>query len=269
MGSTNRSDLRILLGSAVLFITSLNLLWYSQSVSSYPLQPLNVPSLDQPHTDGKSSTNGCPDTLRGPGLPTFKNREDLGKIMEAEGFTIGAELGVKQGNYARVILTDWFSCNEYHLVDLWAHQENYKDIANVAQDTQNEFYDETLEKLDPWKDKIRVCRNYTTSCAKLVEDDYFDFIYVDARHDFKGVFDDLVDWWPKLKVGGIIAGHDYVTQDDGPKQTRQDWTTNYDGTKDRTRTVVKGAVDAFAASVCRQVTVAYRERSWNTWAFRK
>merc|ERR1712086_974128 len=238
MGSTNRSDLRILLGSAVLFITSLYLLWYNQSVFSYPLQPLNVPSLDQPHTDGKSSTNGCPDTLRGPGLPTFKNREDLGKIMEAQGFTIGAELGVKQGNYARVILTDWFSCNEYHLVDLW-------------------------------KDKIRVCRNYTTSCAKLVEDDYFDFIYVDARHDFKGVFDDLVDWWPKLKVGGIIAGHDYVTQDDGPEQTRQDWTTNYDGTKDRTRTVVKGAVDAFAASVCRQVTVAYRERSWNTWAFRK
>merc|ERR1712086_433937 len=158
MGSTNRSDLRILLGSAVLFITSLYLLWYNQSVFSYPLQPLNVPSLDQPHTDGKSSTNGCPDTLRGPGLPTFKNREDLGKIMEAQGFTIGAELGVKQ--------------------------ENYKDIANVAQDTHNEFYDETLEKLDPWKDKIRVCRNYTTSCAKLVEDDYFDFIYVDARHDF-------------------------------------------------------------------------------------
>jgi hypothetical protein len=24
----------------------------------------------------------------------------------------------------------------------------------------------------------------------------------------------MEDWWPKLKAGGIFAGHDYVTQDD-------------------------------------------------------
>lgn len=80
---------------------------------------------------------------------------------------------------------------------------------------------------------------------------------------------DLVKWWPKLKKGGIFAGHDYVTQDDGPAQTRQDWTTNFDGTKDESGTVVKGAVDKFATEVCRQVTVSYRESGWNTWAMRK
>jgi len=93
----------------------------------------------------------------------------------------------------------------------------------------------------------------------LVVVDYFDFIYVDARHDFKGVTLDLELYWPKLKVGGIIAGHDYVTND----ETGQNWTVNYDGTIDMTGTVVKGAVDAFAVSVCRQVTVSYREGSFN------
>jgi hypothetical protein len=83
------------------------------------------------------------------------------------------------------------------------------------------------------------------------------------------VYADIEAYWPKLKVGGIMAGHDYVTQDDGPEQGGQDWTTNFDGTKDETRTVVKGAVDAFAALVCRQVTVSYREDSWNSWAMRK
>lgn len=64
-----------------------------------------------------------------------------------------------------------------------------------------------------------------------------------------------------------MTGHDYVTQDDVLYD--QDWTKNYDGTIDETRTVVKGAVDKFANSVCRQITVSYRENNWNTWAIRK
>ena len=154
-------------------------------------------------------------------------------------------------------------------VDLWGHQENYHDFANVDQDTQDKIYTNAMTHLSAWKDKTHVCRNYTTICVEKYDDGYFDFIYVDARHDFKGVYADIEAYWPKLKVGGIMAGHDYVTQDDGPEQGGQDWTTNFYGTKDETRTVVKGAVDAFAASVCRQVTVTYREDSWNSWAMRK
>ena len=33
---------------------------------------------------------------------------------------------------------------------------------------------------------------------------------MDARHDFKGVAADLEAYWPKLKTGGIFAGHDYI-----------------------------------------------------------
>lgn len=170
--------------------------------------------------------------------------------------TIGVELGVQTGAFASHMLQVWPSCREYHLVDLWAHQEHYKDIANFDQEMHNRFYDETMEKTKEWKDKIHVCRNYTSVCVENMPDGYFDFIYVDARHDFKGAYQDMRSWWPKLRVGGIMAGHDYVTQDDGPEQTGQDWTINYDGTKDETGTVVKGAVDRFATEVCRQVTVS-------------
>lgn len=139
----------------------------------------------------------------------------------------------------------------------------------MNQEEQNAILREAIERTNDWKDKIHICRNYTSSCVTKMHDGYFDFIYVDARHDFKGVYQDLRLWWPKLRKGGIMAGHDYVTQDDGPQQSGQDWTINYDGTKDETRTVVKGAVDKFAAAVCRQITVSYREEGWNTWAMRK
>jgi len=37
----------------------------------------------------------------------------------------------------------------------------------------------------------------------------FDFIYIDARHDYAGVLEDLRAWWPLLKRDGIIAGDDF------------------------------------------------------------
>jgi len=83
--------------------------------------------------------------------------------------------------------------------------------------------------LTPYRSVIEICRNYTTSCAKKFDPDTFDYIYIDARHDFKGVLTDLRQWYPLLKQGGIFAGHDYVTQDDGPQQGGQDWTINFDG----------------------------------------
>jgi hypothetical protein len=190
----------------------------------------------------------CPSLMQGPGVPTFKSRNDLGKIMQDEGFHIGVELGVQHGGYAHGMLSTWPNCSEYHLVDLWAHQENYVDYANVDQERQDQIFEGAMNKLAAFKDKIHVCRNYTTVCVDKFDEEYFDFIYVDARHDFKGVWDDLVAYWPKLKVGGIMAGvslflqkpftilfvsdyqvvffpiwqHDYVTNDDGPLP-RQDW----------------------------------------------
>lgn len=211
----------------------------------------------------------CPSTMQGPGVSPFKKRTDLGAVMELQGFKRGIELGVQRGGFARSMLGKWPNCSEYHLVDLWSYQENYKDFANVNNKIQDNNYHSTLNSLDSWKEKIHVCRNYTSVCVNSYDDEYFDFIYVDARHDFKGVYDDMVAYWPKLKVGGILAGHDYVTQGDGPAQGGQDWTINYDGTKDHTGTVVKGAVDKFAGENCRQVTVSYGEDSFWSWAMRK
>ena len=55
--------------------------------------------------------------------------------------------------------------------------------------------------------KVHVCRNYSHICAQKYPNEYFDWVYLDARHDRKGVLADLEDYWPKLKHGGIMSGH--------------------------------------------------------------
>lgn len=210
---------------------------------------------------------------RNSGVPTFKYRYELGEILETERAQSGVELGVQRGVFAEQLLKRWPSCRKYVLVDLWARQNSYKDIANVKDEEHLKYKQKALSRVSHFKTRtnIEVCHNYTTSCADLYQrrGELFDFIYVDARHDYKGVLEDLQRWWPLLKPGGILAGHDYVDQMDGPSQSNQDWTINFDGTKDESGRVVKGAVDDFANRHGLQLTISYRESSWNTWATRK
>lgn len=204
-------------------------------------------------------------------IPPFKYRAELGDILNAEGMRTGVELGVQRGLYSLDMLSRWKSCTYYVLVDLWKHQENYKDAANLGDAGHAAFRQETMQRLRRYSSKLQVCQDYTTRCAEKYRrvNTTFDFIYVDARHDYKGVLLDLNDWYPMLKRGGIIAGHDYVTNDDGPRQGGQDWSINFDGTRDPTGRAVKGAVDDFAAKHGLQISVSYRESGWNTWAARK
>ena len=37
----------------------------------------------------------------------------------------------------------------------------------------------------------------------------YDFIYIDASHEYEDVLNDLKMFLPKLKSNGIIAGHDW------------------------------------------------------------
>lgn len=45
--------------------------------------------------------------------------------------------------------------------------------------------------------------------AKLFADGCLDFVFLDAAHDFVNVTEDLHAWWPKIRPGGLLAGHDY------------------------------------------------------------
>jgi len=44
--------------------------------------------------------------------------------------------------------------------------------------------------------------------APKFDDGYFDLIFIDADHRYAGVKDDILLWMPKVKPGGILAGHD-------------------------------------------------------------
>lgn len=216
-----------------------------------------------------------------------RRRDDMGELLRSRGLTgIGVEVGVQMGEYSSTLLEGWRQAALFIQVDLWEHQDNYADVANVNSSKQDRNMAQSCQAALEAKKaglarQVVQCKDLSTACAKLIPDGALDFVYVDARHDRKGVLEDLAAYWPKVRVGGIIAGHDYMTQSEvGAVTASQQWDVNYDGTKDKTGQVVRGAVNdffsgTFAGSprdlkVCpRQPVITYREAWWNTWVVAK
>ena len=55
-------------------------------------------------------------------------------------------------------------------------------------------------------------QNSTLDAARRFPDGHFDWIYLDATHTYAEARRDLEAWYPKVRVGGLVSGHDYQFQ---------------------------------------------------------
>jgi predicted O-methyltransferase YrrM len=46
----------------------------------------------------------------------------------------------------------------------------------------------------------------------------FDYVMLDADHAYESISRDIAAWWPKVRPGGILAGHDYSAEFPGVLQ---------------------------------------------------
>jgi hypothetical protein len=73
--------------------------------------------------------------------------------------------------------------------------------------------DEMLQRTKPFKDRVKFTRKRSIEAAKDYPDNFFDYIYIDAGHDYKSVTEDITAWYPKVKMGGMVSGHDWWFED--------------------------------------------------------
>jgi predicted O-methyltransferase YrrM len=56
---------------------------------------------------------------------------------------------------------------------------------------------------------INLIDNDSTSACELFENESIDFIFIASSNTYENLQYELNHWMPKVKVGGIISGHDY------------------------------------------------------------
>lgn len=61
--------------------------------------------------------------------------------------------------------------------------------------------------------KMTVCSDLSWNCLEKFEDDFFDFIYLDACHDYESVIKDINVAYRKIKHEGYIQFNDYTLFD--------------------------------------------------------
>lgn len=137
------------------------------------------------------------------------HRDDFGTLFNKLGLKgRGAEIGVQTGVYSQTLRQSWEG-RELYLIDRWKFDPGYKDIANIPDEEQKENYMIVVEKFID-DDSVQIIRKDSLEAAKQFPDEFFDWLYLDADHSLEGCANDLRAWYPKLKTGGIFAGHDYI-----------------------------------------------------------
>lgn len=131
-------------------------------------------------------------------------RDALALCFAACGFDSGAEIGVERGLFSEVLC----KANprlRLLCVDAWAPYSGYRD--HVGSEKLESFYRETTERLSPYC--ATLIRAFSVDAARDVADGSLDFVYIDANHGYSQVTEDLAAWTPKVRHGGVVAGHDY------------------------------------------------------------
>jgi hypothetical protein len=123
----------------------------------------------------------------------------------------GAEIGVRDGRFSNHLLETW-KCSSLISIDPWLPDDPdaYVDRSNVSEEEHERLYLETQMRLVHHGARSEIWRMTSLEAAVLIPDGSLDFAYIDARHDYESVLEDLGAWFPKVKPGGILAGHDYA-----------------------------------------------------------
>lgn len=134
-------------------------------------------------------------------------RVDLARLFFELGFKVGAEIGVERGYYSKILLEQ---NPEFHLfsIDAWTAYKSYRD--HMIQADMDVLYQEAKNNLSMYSGRNTIVKAFSVEAAKDFGDETLDFVYLDANHEFTHVVNDLAAWEPKVKVGGIVAGHDYI-----------------------------------------------------------
>jgi len=139
------------------------------------------------------------------------NRTIMAKTLCELGFKVGAEVGVAQGHHAAT-LCEQNPGLKLFCVDIWKRYPGYSEYTNRI----DRYYHEAVKRLSPF-DCVLI-KKFSMDAVADFEDESLDFVYIDGAHDFKSVACDICEWTKKVRIGGIVFGHDYKrSRDTGGK----------------------------------------------------
>lgn len=123
---------------------------------------------------------------------------------------VAVEVGSFKGEFAKEICKVWDGT--LYMVDVWRGLgDEYMDASN--HNIHTSAYADAMQNIKGFEDRAVMIRADSALGSNMFPDDYLDFVYIDANHAYNFVKEDIRLWYPKVKKGGYLIGHDYIDID--------------------------------------------------------
>lgn len=126
---------------------------------------------------------------------------------------IGVEIGVLGGDWSKKLLaatqpTELFLIDTYYSDD-YSHSKRFSKKSHEHY-IRNEFASS--------KERVKVLKGLSWAVMATFDENYFDWIYIDAAHDYQSVKKDLFQAKRTIKENGLIIMNDYIMFDHFTKE---------------------------------------------------
>ena len=91
-------------------------------------------------------------------------------------------------------------------IDTFCGSEEHKDLLKNEEES---LYDICKRQIQPVSDYVNLIKGDSVKSSDKYEDESLDFVFIDGDHSYDGVMRDIEAYFPKIRIGGVIAGHDY------------------------------------------------------------
>lgn len=137
---------------------------------------------------------------------------------------IGVEIGVLCGLNTRVMFQH-LPIEKLYCVDPYTCYNNY----NIYEDGDKNFI-LAKKNLRKYLDRIEFLKTFSFDAVKNIPDG-LNFVYIDGNHSYNSVKQDINLYYPKVRKGGVLGGHDFYAQcdkDNGVARAVLEFVEEYD-----------------------------------------
>lgn len=173
----------------------------------------------------------------------ISGRDDIPRHLNEMNMTgIGVEIGTHKGEFAAKILKVWQGKHLY-CVDSYENSPEYTADGNAMEQDRTPHRQAAEQVIEAaGRHRATLLRATSSRASTHFELSILDFVYVDGNHNHEYVYDDLNLWWPKIKPGGLMMGHDFIC----PGEFDGGWGTHVQQALDR---FCKWAPDNFRCEI--------------------
>jgi hypothetical protein len=129
----------------------------------------------------------------------------LVELLSDKGKILGVEIGCDKAVTTEFLVRSLPEL-ELHSIDPYCE---YVDWNGVPVHENTDAYNLSVAKMEPYKDRFTLHRKLSSECVSNFEDGSLDFIFIDGIHTYDGVKEDCLNYYSKVKPGGLFAGHDF------------------------------------------------------------